>query len=356
MTARREQRLTRVAARYAARSAVSHLAVAVDHAPSGWSWRYGETERPYFIASITKLFTSTVVMQLVRDGRFGLDDPVAGILGEETVRGLVVHDGRDYGPQITIRQLLAHTSGVPDYYTRTDGTGVALAERLRQRDRSWTFEAFLDVARHLPSPFPPGHPGKAFSSDTNYQLLGRVVETVTDRSFAAVVRQRIIDPVQLTRTWHFTPATMDRYDAISPVRERDRPLRIPAALASSGPDGGIVATVDDQIRFLTALVGGEVLTPSELAVMAADWNRLPGFGPLSSGVGILRFHLPRWQTGFARLPPMIGYSGSFGTVLYHAPETGVTVAATVNQTHPQRLPYPLLARIPLIAGRGDGRS
>ena len=160
------------------------------------------------------------------------------------------------------------------------------------------------------------------------------------------MRRRVIEPLGLQHTWHFTPDTLDRYDDVTPVFRDRKQLRIPKTLASSPADGGIVSTTTDQLRFLRAFTGGELFPKGYLEEMTAQWNRLSGdFGPLRYGVGLMQFALPRWQILFMRMPAMIGHSGSFGTVLYYAPETDVYLAATVNQTHPRRLPYPLLARI-----------
>lgn len=322
------------------------MSIAVDQPCSGFTWSWGPTDRPYFIASVTKLFTTAVTMQLRSEDAFTLDTPVAHILDEQTLHGLVVHDGVDYATKITVGQLLAHTSGIPDYYEQPGADGIALADRILEEDRFWSFEELLEQSRQLPSPFIPGHPGIAHYSDTNYQLLGLVIETCTGERVDAAVRHRVIDPLGLRHTWHFTPDTLDRYDEVAPVHRTRRPLRIPAALASSPSDGSIVSTAADQLRFLRAFVSGELFPKPYLDGMTAQWNRLDAhFGPLRFGVGLMQFTLPRWQTLFMHLPAMIGHSGSFGTVLYHAPDSDLYVAGTVNQTTPRSLPYPLLARI-----------
>lgn len=344
-------RLDRIAERYAAKPAVSEMSIAADQPRSGVTWRWGSADRPYFIASITKLFTAAVTMQLRSEGAITLDTCVADVLGVQTLQGLVVHDGIDYAAQITVRQLLAQTSGIPDVYEQRGADGTALAERVLDEDRYLSFDEMLELARQLPSPIAPGQAGKAHYSDTNYQLLGRVVETCTAEHFETAVRRRVIEPLGLHSTWHFTLDTLDRYDEVAPVLQGRRRFRIPGALASSLPDGSIVSTAADQLRFLRAFTNGELFPKAYLDEMTALWNRLIGdgdFGPLRYGVGLMRFTLPRWQTLFIRLPAMIGHSGSLGTVLYHAPESDLYVAGTVNQTTPRSLPYPLLARLSMV--------
>ncbi len=339
-------RLDRIAARHAAKSAVSELSFAVEQPGSGLVWSCGPADRPYFIASITKLFTVAVTMQLRSEGAFALDTPVAEILGEQTMQGLVVHDGLDYAAKITVRQLLAHTSGIADHYEDRDADNVCLADRLADEDRFWSFEELLQLTRRLPSPFVPGQPGRAHYSDTNFQLLGRVAEICDGERFDTVVRRRIIEQLGLQHTWHLTLDTQDRYEAVAPVFRKRRRLKIPLTLASSLPDGGVVSTTTDQLRFVRAFTSGELFPSAYLDEMTAQWNRLSSsFGPLRYGLGLMRFALPRSQTLFMRLPTMIGHSGSFGSVLYYAPTSDLYIAGTVNQTHPRSLPYPLVARI-----------
>lgn len=342
-------RLDRIAARFAAKPAVSEMSFAVEQPRGSLAWSWGSTDRPYFIASITKLFTVAVTMQLRSQGTFTLDTLVADILGEQTLHGLVVHDSIDHATRVTVRHLLSQTSGIPDYFEQAGADGTALADRMLDEDQFWTFEELLQRARQLPSPFIPGQPGRAHYSDTNYQLLGRVVEMCTGERFETAVRHRVIDPLGLQHTWHFTLDTLDRYDEVAPVFRSRQRLRIPETLASCPPDGSIVSTTTDQLRFLQAFTLGELFPEAYLDEMTAQWNRLTsGFGPLRYGVGLMRFALPRWQTLFMRLPAMIGHSGSFGTVLYYAPESDLYVAGTVNQSRPHSLPYPLLARSSMI--------
>lgn len=341
--------LDRIAARYARKPTVTDLHVEVVQPRTGFRWSWGVPDRPYFIASITKLFTTAVLMQLRREGVLDLDAPASSILGKDVLAGLVVHDGVDHGDRVTVRQLLTQTSGLPNYFDQAGSGGTSVAEEIYTTDRTWTFDELLDRARGVPSPYPPGTEGPAHYSDTNYALLGRVIESLTGETVPASVRRRVLDPLELEHTWHLTPQNRDRYDEVAPVRRKDRPIRIPDAIASFPADGGIVSTTHDQVRFLQAFVGGDLFPASYLAEMTGTWRRItPSFGPLRYGLGVMQFHLPRWQAPPRGTPPMIGHSGSFGTVTYHAPDTDVYVAAAVNQIQPQRLPYPLLARIALL--------
>jgi len=339
------RRLDRLAGRYARKPAVGGLSLAVAHPPTGFAWSWA-ADRPYFVASITKLFTAALIMQLRAEGRLTLETRAIDILGPATMRGLAVIDGADRSAEVTVGQLLAHTSGIPDYFELRAADGTSVAERMLIRDEFWEFDALLQRARELPSPFAPGTPGRAHYSDTNYQLLGRLLELCTDDSFEHLVRTRIIDPLGLSATWLFTRDTLDRYDAVASVRHGRRHLWIPRTMASFAPDGGIVSTAEDQVEFLRAFLSGGLFPARYLAEMTAQWNSaLGGAVPLQHGVGVMRFSLPRWQSFPLHVPDMIGHAGAFGSVLFADLESGLLIAGTVNQMRPRRLPYPLLARI-----------
>ncbi|NNH69230.1 beta-lactamase family protein [Nocardia uniformis] len=338
--------LDRIAARCAAKPKVSAFGAAIEQPSTGFTWEYGESKRPYFIASITKLYTVAMIMQLRDERALTLDTRAAEILGVDTMRGLNVHDGHDYGPAVTVRELLSQTSGIPDYYDQKRPDGTTFADDMIRADAAWSFDDFLDMARSLPSRFTPSEPGRAQYCDTNYQLLGRVIEVATAGSFADALRRRVLEPLGLQHTWLFTPQTLDRYDEVAPLRHGRIPLRIPKTIASFPPDGAVVSTATDQLRFLRAFITGELFPAQYLTEMTAQWNSVfSPLVPIHYGVGLMRYRQPRWQTPFAPAPAMIGHSGAFGTVLYYVPDRDLYLAATVNQMRAVSLPHILLLRL-----------
>lgn len=209
-------------------------------------------------------------MGLRADGRLSLDSPIGALLPTKVIRKLHVHGGIDRSAEITVRQLLAHTSGVPDYFQGRTSRNNSLQEDLFQgTDRSWTLEEALDRSRTLRPPFRPGTPGKALYSDTNYQLLGRIIEDIHQAPFSEVVAQRILEPWQLAHTYVYTDPSDQRP---RPMYHRSAPLHIPRAMASFGPDGGIVSTTADMMRFTQAFFSGSLFPASYLAEMQV-WNR-----------------------------------------------------------------------------------
>lgn len=348
----RINQLSAVLAGYDAREDTARVAFVVAQPGSGWNWSYGFADAPYFIASITKLYTTAIVMQLVGEGRLELDAPIDRYLAADMVAGLNVTDGQDRSSDITIRHLLAHTSGIADYFEQDRRDGGTTFSRALETDAGWSFAEALEIAKHqMRAKFAPGQPGKAYYSDTNYQLLGAIIESVSGETYAAALDRRIFTALDLRRSYLFSPRTLELYESVSPLLYDTRPIRIPRVMASVGPDGGIVSTAAESSRFLRAFMSGELFPLDYLAQMQREWRRI--FFPLQYGTGIMRFALPRFMTGFRRVPPMIGHSGASGAVAFHVPEIDLYVTGTVNQVKKRSLVYQLLTRIVMIVSKRE---
>lgn len=287
-----------------------------------------DTESQYFIASTTKLFTSATVLHLASRKAFELDDPIARYLGESVMAGLSVIKGVDCSGQITIRHLLAHTSGLPDYFQQKKANGKSFLEELTDGiDQVWSFEQVIAEAKKMKPAFRPGEKGKALYSDTNYQILGRLVEIVSGHPLPAALQEFIITPLGLQKTYIYTNSRDTRPAHLYYKTNR---LDVPLAMTSFGADGGIVSTSAELMTFLKAFFAGQFFPVENFAWMK-QWNRI--FFPLESGVGLTRFKLPRLFSPFKAVPEFIGHSGLSGTVAFFAPEKDIYLTGTVNQVN-----------------------
>ncbi|MEU4324751.1 serine hydrolase domain-containing protein [Nonomuraea dietziae] len=157
--------------------------------PAGADGHPPRSDTPFFIASVTKRFIITLVLQAHERGELDLAAPINRYLPAELIAGLHVFRGIDRTSAITVRHLASHTSGLPDYFEKRR-EGPSLYERLAAgQDLAWTFEDAMRITREQQRPhFEPqdltAARQKARYSDTGFQLLIRIVETVTDRSFA----------------------------------------------------------------------------------------------------------------------------------------------------------------------------
>ncbi|MFD9204524.1 serine hydrolase domain-containing protein, partial [Streptomyces anthocyanicus] len=214
------------------------------------------------IASASKTFVATVILQLVGEGRLSLDDTV-----EHWLPGVVSGNGND-GGAITVRQLLQHTSGLFDYtsdFPEFEGTAGYQAERYR----SWTPQELVGIAmRHTPR-FAPGD-GWSYSN-TNYILAGMIIEKATGHTWNEEVTNRLIRPLGLRDT--LAPTTESRIPGrhlrgYSSFEEAGPAIDITELNASAGgAAGAMISTTADLSRFYQALLGGRLLRPAELTAM-----------------------------------------------------------------------------------------
>ncbi|MFI1256269.1 serine hydrolase domain-containing protein [Streptomyces netropsis] len=226
------------------------------------------------IGSVSKTFTATVVVQLAAEGRIGLDAPV-----ERYLPGLIRGNGHDRRT-ITVRQLLQHTSGLPDHVE-------AFVDRPVNEWRYRHFEPreLIATALRLPRPDKKWH-----YSTTNTVIAGLVVEKVTGRGIEAEVTRRIIEPLDLRDTyWPGDDTRIRGPHSRSYFRDADAPdgTRSPRVdgtewnVTFGGAGGALVSAPSDVGRFFGALLGGKLLPARWLAEMKrtvpADPDRLwPG--------------------------------------------------------------------------------
>jgi len=286
--------------------------------------------QPYFIASTTKLFTTALILALKSKGKLDLNDKIGQYLDEDLLRGLHVFKGKDHSGEIRIIHLLAHSSGLPDYFQGKVPGGISLeSEILNGHDQSWNLPEVLERTRNIPALFLPGTKNKAHYSDTNFQLLGAIAEKITGNTFDFLCRTMVTEPIGLQQTWLYTDPADDRPKNLY---YRDKVLRIPLAMRSFGPDGGIVSTSSDMLIFLEAFFSGR-LFPAEYLPELQKWNRI--FFPLRSGIGIHLFKLPWILNPLGSVPEFIGHSGLSGALAFICPEENLLIAGTVNQVaHP----------------------
>lgn len=266
-----------------------------------------ESDQLYFIASTTKLFVTAIIMQYRSMGLLSLDDKIDKYLPQDIIRGLHILKGKQYSGDITVKNLLAHTSGISDYFQQKDNKGDSLEKVLmRGLDREWGFEKAVETSKGLNPLFPPGAKNKAHYSDTNFQLLGRIIEIISGKGFDKVCEELICKPLELYKTYLYTDIQDTR---AKPFYYKSNTLHIPKAMVSFGPDGRGVSTSGEMMVFLEAFFDG-TLFPAAYIDELRDWNRI--FFPIRSGVGIQRFKLPWLFNPLGTIPELIGHSGCRG--------------------------------------------
>jgi D-alanyl-D-alanine carboxypeptidase len=288
----------------------------------------------YFIASITKMFTATVIMQLADEGLLDLDASIKHYLPDLQLDGIHVYDGVDYSKQLTVYQLMHQTSGLADYYE-----DEFIEDFKNNRDRAYDLNDVLAMVRDLKPSAIPGS-GKSYYSDTNYQLLGAIIEAITDCPLAQIFQARIFEPLQLHNTYVFDH-TIQRNNPLSLFNKAQR-LDVPLALSSMAPDGGIVSNLSDSLTFLKSYFECK-LFDSKNFERIKQWNSL--FFPMQYGYGLMRFKVPRWMNLFRETPELIGHSGSSGSFAFYEPQKQIYMVGTFNQIDAPQRPFQFMMKV-----------
>ena len=287
-------------------------------------------DQPYFIASTTKLFTTAIILKLRAEGKLSLDDKISKYIDKSILSGLHIYKGKEYSQDLTIKHLLSHTSGLPDYFQGKGANGKSLENEITEgNDQFWTFEQAIERTKKMASLFEPGTKGKANYSDANFQLLGTIIETITHKSYSENCQEIIIKPLGLPKTYLYQDST-DKTPKILYYKSKE--LNIPKAMTSFGADGGIVSTSSDMLVFIEAFFTGK-LFPQTYIDELQKWNKI--FFPMQSGIGIHLFKLPWIFNPTGAVPYFIGHSGLSGALAYYSPKENIFIVGTVNQVaHP----------------------
>ena len=295
-------------------------------------------ETPIYLASVTKIYIATLVMLLSQDKLLSLDDPAARYLPASLIDGIDIYGGHDYSREVTVRQLVSMTSGIPDYYEEkgTDGkTGYDLF--IEDPARTWTPGEMISRARTDLTPhFPPGQ--GLYYSDTNYQLLGKIIENVTRTSLASALQNYLFRPLGLRHTWLTGSPEPAGLPAPAHVFNHQQDITTVRASTDYWADGGLVATPADMIAFLRALHDGKIISPASLRTMQTWHDRdgsptLPPIPGTQYGYSLWHFQMTGPLGAFKTVVPTWGASGSTGSFLYYPQDLDLYIAGTVDSAN-----------------------
>jgi D-alanyl-D-alanine carboxypeptidase len=296
-------------------------------------------ETPYFIASVTKMYTAAIAMQLYEENCVDLDAPISQYLPASLTHGIHIYNGTDYSERIKVLELVNQSSGLADYEMDKPRGGKSVMDELKAgHDRSIDTTEALEITQSLSAHFPPGTRGKAHYSNANYRLLGAIIESVTGRSMAENFEERIFAPLGLGHTYVYD-WTAPHPDAVPATTYlKGAPAHVPMYLSSNISEGGLVSTASECMIFLRAFFEGRLFDKSNLERMMT-WN--PIFFPLRYGYGLMYFQLPRffWPTP---LPEFAGHSGSTGSFAFVCPSRSMYLTGTVDQIADPSRPFFLM--------------
>lgn len=330
------------------------------------------------IASVTKTMTATVILQLAEEGRLGPDgiETTLGSLGVFTpaiLDRLMTFGGRSYGAGLTIRQLLAHQSGMRDVFMddakltseSNEGNaapesfggvqlGVLGAHRKCLETPGCDVSALMTGRMWTPwdasRPDDPQAgvlnfylsynggatnglfvPGQGYHySDTAYIILGLVIEKLTGGTLHEAYRKRLFDPLGLKHTYleyATKPGTAAYEGNAADFYLGDFPGRTGRFnISFDWAGGGVVSTAEELNRFIRALGEGRLFKKAEtLALMTTpQWRQMRGDIAVERGLGVSRLTTPDGISYF-------GHTGFWGAIMLYEPGTGISLGGTLNQ-------------------------
>jgi len=332
-------------------------------------------DHQFHTASVGKTFTATVILQLSEEGRLGpngLDTSLSQleVFDIATLDRLHIVDGISYGPEITVRQLLLHSSGLKDQYG-DDANGSKEDYKGRPAPGGLLARLVADMPAHMEclqnpacdggelitrktwkhwDPAQPddpyagmlnfyinqmGHagfcaPGTCFHySDIGYVILGLIAEKAGGKSLHGLFRERIFDPLGMERS--YLAYGVDPDASTWEVAISDFDLGgIPAVsaginLSFDWGGGGVVSTAPELNRYFRALLEGELFSNPETLEQMIDWQIFPVISEYESGIGL----------GLTRSKGLDGQGvwgkfGAWGGGMLFDPVTGAYISGTVN--------------------------
>ncbi|WP_076545425.1 serine hydrolase domain-containing protein [Halanaerobium kushneri] len=287
-----------------------------------------DPQQPNYMASVGKLFTSTIISILYERGKLDFNDKISSYLDDDLLSGLHIYKGKDYTDSITIKHLLKQRSGLyDDFWPLLDK--IIEDSNFNMSPR----KAVIWAKNNLKSYSPPGR--KTKYTDTNYHILGLIIENITKKPFHEVLKDEIFLPLAMKKSsmLHYSEPLKAysfptaRFSINGKVLNDSKAF---AGLDFSG--GGVVATTEDLLKFMQALNAGELIKKETLKQMISDSNKL--FFGVDYGYGIWKF-----KTIPILMPEKYycwGCVGATGAFMFYHPQLDTYLIGNFNDVSYQR--------------------
>ena len=269
--------------------------------------RLARADDAYRIASVAKLFTATLALKLCGDGILELDRPLESLAGTDFSHA-------------SLRDCLAHRSGLPDYIADPEFEG----KLIEGPNHRWSGRALLDWSLRRES-CAAETDGFAYS-DSGYVAVGLEIEDATGIPLHEVFETELFEPLGINSTWLEPHAAAKRAAVHHAMGDLDLTTIDPSF---DWAGGGLVSTLDDQLRFLRQLLGGEIIEPALLAEML-------DMRPVDTGSPNLRYD--RYGLGVGARETehgtLVGHTGAWGSFLFKLEGHELCLAGSVNRPDP----------------------
>lgn len=286
-------------------------------------------KNPFYTASIGKMFTATAIAILKEQGKLSFNDKIEKYISKDVLKGLHIYNNVDSSKEITIAQLLQHTSGLPDYFEdkTIDGSLNVLNELISNPNKIWTPIECIQFTKDKMKPL--FLPGKGYHyTDTEYVLLGLIIEKISNYHLDEFFKKFIFKPLKMNNSYMFLrslPLEQTQKKAAFYFGETD--ISNFKSLSADWAGGGVVSTTKDLISFQKGLYTNALIKPETFKMMQ-NWT--PETQGMYYGFGLRKIVLNELSSQLPNIE-LIGHTGSTGSFLFYCPQLDTYISGTLNQ-------------------------
>ncbi|WOD43212.1 serine hydrolase domain-containing protein [Hwangdonia lutea] len=310
-----------------------------------------KTNSPFYTASITKMLTATAIGVLKDENKLRFEDKISKYLPESLMANLHVLDGKDYSRNITIKNLLQHTSGLPDYFTdkTIDESPNVINQLLVDTNKTWSAVELVDFAKHKMNPhFIPGT--NYHYTDTAYVLLALIIEKVSGLSLEQFFQRHIFQPLKMHSSYiNLKSSAIEHTLPMAKFYVGDIELSSIKSLSADWGGGGLVSTTQDLINFFEAFNSDLIINKTTRIAMQNWVHETKG---MAYGFGIRQVSIKDLTNNNTGLQ-LIGHSGSTASFLWYCEQLDTYISGTLNQLEASKSALILVVEILKIIERKD---
>lgn len=288
-------------------------------------------DQPFHTASVGKAFTAAIIGVLIDEGKLSLDDKIVDYLSDEVLQSSFIFEGVDYKDQVTIKNLLNHTSGIADSFDDEAIGSMHMQDLVvNEPNKFWTPMDLVNFTNDYQQAV--NKPNAEFHySDSGYILLGLIIENVSGQSFDEMLHQYIFTPLNMDDSYlifYSQPA-----NGILPIADinfngvnvKDYP-----SLSVDWAGGGVVSTASDLAIFIRALNNYEIISEETLdSLYQFDYSFMSG---IHYGNGFMEFHFDEFFPTLGFLPNYTGHMGVLGTQMFYDKDSDTVYIASFGST------------------------
>lgn len=276
------------------------------------------------MASITKLFTTTSIINLIEQGKLWLNDKLGNFFGQEILGGIHIYKRKDYSKELTVRNLLFQNTGFPDVFAAENNKSN---KKIRYENFQVSFEEYIRIATDNKKKFAPGTSGKAHYSNLNFEMLGKIIEQLEESSLHDAFKKYAFSPLGLQNTYLMKTEN----DYCADMYYKNKALHLPNLWSSIPTCGGCMSTSKEITIFLKAFFGGELFDKNifEQLKKPAIIQYCPPLGQYCGG--FVRLNISGIASFYQVKGKLIGHMGGSGTFAYYYPEKDLYLVGDVNQ-------------------------